>query len=404
MEQSISRSGFNQYQILLSSRSGSMLDQLSDIISADMRNVKLDKQLITNGHIDPLYNVGTLPDLLILHLSEHWLGELEQLASYSQSHRPPVLVIGNMQNPEAMRLAMKAGARDFLTEPVDQAELIQILQQLETEKHQIQFTEKGALTAFINAKGGSGASVISCNIAHMMQIISQQEVILMDLDMQFGSLAQYLDLKPENGVSDALKVVDELDSTALNAYLMRHKSGLRVLGATNNTIRLPNQTPDHQLNSLVSLLQKHCNQLIVDLPRMLDRTAINILQQANNIVVVVQQDFINLKDAVHLLSILRNELAILDEQIRIVINRYDKNSTIRISDIQESLNTRNTVTIPNDYKVVLESLNKGEPIHTVARRSSIAKALNDIQTGLISEDIHPSPGMISKLFSRLRGG
>ncbi len=95
-----------------------------------------------------------------------------------------------------MRMAMKAGARDFLTEPVDQKELINMLLQLESEKRQTAISEKGTLTAFINAKGGSGASVLACNVAHMMQERSQQEVILMDLDMQFGALAQYLDLKP----------------------------------------------------------------------------------------------------------------------------------------------------------------------------------------------------------------
>ncbi len=404
MDKLIKTGGFNQYQVLLSSRSGQMLEQLEATISAETSNVQIQKRLVTNGHIDPLYDIDTLPDLLILHLSEHWVGELEELASHNSGDRPPVLVIGNIHNPDTMRLAMKAGARDFLTEPVNNQELINILQQLEAEKRQTSLTEKGALTAFINAKGGSGASFLSCNIAHMMQAQGQQEVILMDLDMQFGSLAQYLDMKPENGVSDALKVVEELDSTALNAYLMRHKSGLKVLGATTNTIRLPNQTPDHQLTALLNLLQKHCNQLVVDLPRMIDRTAINILQQANKIAVVVQQDFINLKDAVHLLGILRNELAVLDEQIVIIVNRYDKNSPIRIKDIQESLHAKNLVTVPNDYKVVLDSLNKGEPIHTVARRSAIAKALNDIQSGLISDDINAPKGMISNLFSRLRGG
>lgn len=404
MEQRIKAGGFNQYRILLSSRSGQMLEQLEATICAENTHVMIQKRLVTNGHIDPLYDIDILPDLLILHLSEHWVGELEELASHNSGDRPPVLVIGNIQNPDTMRLAMKAGARDFLTEPVNNQELINILQQLEAEKRQTSLTEKGSLTAFINAKGGSGASFLSCNIAHMMQARSEQEVILMDLDMQFGSLAQYLDLKPENGVSDALKVVEELDSTALNAYLMRHKSGLKVLGATTSTIRLPNQTPDHQLNALLNLLQKHCSQLLVDLPRMIDRTAINILQQANKIAVVVQQDFINLKDAVHLLGILRNELAILDEQIVIIVNRYDKSSPIRIKDIQESLHIKNLVTVPNDYKVVLDSLNKGEPIDTVARRSAIAKALNDIQDRLIRDEINVPKGMISNLFSRLRGG
>ncbi|GGK59247.1 AAA family ATPase [Amphritea balenae] len=398
-------SSLSRFQILISSRSGNFIDQLEQIIKESTDQYAILKRCVTNGHIDPLYDLEKMPDLLILHLSEHWQGELNELVKHSITERPPVLVIGDQENPEMMRQAMKAGARDFLSEPVNNQELIETLQQIEAEKKQIGLNDTGNLTAVINAKGGSGASLIACNLAYLMQASSRQETILMDFDMQFGSLAEYLNLKPENGVSDALKVVDELDHIALNAYMLKHKSGLQILGSTTNSIRLPNQTPEHQINQLLSLLLKNCNQLVVDLPRMIDRTAIAVLQSAGRIVLVVQQDLINIKDAIHMINILRNELAILDDQIIVAINRYDKNSDISIKDIEESLNTKQIVTIPNDYRTAMDSLNKGEPINTVSKRSAINKALDELQAHLVKQDeLHPDKGLLNNLFSRLTGG
>ncbi|MCV6612172.1 MAG: AAA family ATPase [Amphritea sp.] len=394
----------NNYTVLISSRQSEMLDHLTGLLAEEMSHLHLQKRCVNNGHIDPLHDLPAMPDLLILHLSERWEGELQELAHHSSSERPPTLVIGDTQNPEVMRLAMKAGARDFLTEPVDQQELIAMLQQLEAEKYQSELTEQGNLTAVINAKGGSGASMLACNLAHLMQVESKQKVILMDLDMQFGSLAQYLDLKPENGVSDALKVVDELDNTALAAYIVRHKSGLQVLGATTDSIRLPNQTPEQQINQLLDLLLTHCNQLVVDLPRMIDRTALAVLKHASKVIVVVQQDFINIKDATHMLHLLRTELGIANENILVVVNRFNKNSEITLADIKESLKPHKLASIPNDYRHVLDSLNKGEPLLTVARRSSICQALNQLQDYLVNDEPEAPKGLINNLFSRLTGG
>jgi len=404
MEQRPKSAHSNSFKVLISSRKSEVLEHLEKLIHQESQHISVTTRCVSNGHIDPLYDLPQIPDLLILHLSERWEGELKELMSHSSTERPPVLVIGDMHNHEIMRLAMQAGARDFLTEPVDNDELIRMLQQIEGEKTQFEFASKGNMTAIINAKGGSGASLLACNLAHMMQVISAQQTILLDFDMQFGSLAQYLDMKPENGVAEALKVVDELDSTALNAYLLTHISGLRVMGATTNTIRLPNQTPEHQIEMLLELLLKHCNQLVVDLPRMIDRTAMAIFQHCNQVVVVVQQDFINMKDAIHMINLLRNELGVLDEQIVVAVNRYDKSSQITLEDIEESLNTKHLVTVPNDYRHALESLNKGEPIYSVAKRCPLSRSLEELQHNLVNGFPEQSKGLITNLFSRLTGG
>lgn len=394
-----------QLKVLISSRKQNDLELIETLIRECDEQPLIMKRFVSNGHIDPLYDLEEMPDLLILTLSEHWQGELDELLNHNAANRPPVLIVGDHHNPEVMRKAMQAGARDFLKFPIDPVELQKALKQISREKQQSQLIDSGHMTAVINAKGGSGASMLACNLAYLMQTNSHQHTILMDLDMQFGSLAEYLNLKPENGIADALKVVDELDETALTAYLIKHKSGLQVLGSTTNTIRMPNQTPEQQINRLLKMVLKNCNQLVVDLPRMIDRTAIAVLQNASRIVVVVQQDLINVRDAIHMMHILRNELAILDDQIIVAVNRFNKKAAVSVKDIEESLKVRHLVTIPNDYRTSIESLNKGEPISVIAKRSALSRTLNQLQADLIRPETEPvQRGILTNLFSRLTGG
>ena len=71
----------------------------------------------------------------------------------------------------------------------------------------------------------------------MFTAVRRQETLIVDLDMMFGSLPQYLDVQPKRGLLEALSVVRELDEVAIDAYLTRHSSGLRVLA------RSPESTP-----------------------------------------------------------------------------------------------------------------------------------------------------------------
>jgi len=392
-----------EFNVLISGRDSLMLEHIRSNLDGVGNNISLECVTVVNGHVDPLHGVGSQPDLLVLHLSDRWQSELSALCDHPPQERPPLLIIGDSQNPDMMRLGMQVGARDFLTEPVNIEDLTKTLTRMETEKNQVQLAEQGSLTAVINAKGGSGATMLACNIAHMMQVVEDEEVILLDMDMQFGSLAQYLDIKPENGVIEALKVVDDLDATALSAYLLKHASGLKVMGASLHEFCMPSQIPESRITLLLDILRKHCSQLVVDVPRSIDQATAAVLTQATQIVVVVQQDFINIKDATHLMQMLQQELGILDDQIVVAVNRVQKNTQVSIGDIRDTLHAKHLVTIANDYAHVLESLNKGEPLYNIARRSAITRSLLTLQHQLINGFPEQNRGFISRVFSRLTG-
>ncbi len=189
-------------QVLVAGRSKQALDALAGLLH-EHAEIGLTMRELTDGHFDPLHGVTVMPDVLILHLSANWEDELKALSARPVSSRPPILVVGSGTDVQLMRRAMHAGARDVLTDPVDQQELAAALQQIAQERDASVTAGTSRLTAMINAKGGSGATLLTANVAHIMAALGQLRVAVLDMDIQFGALPLYLDLTPQQSIVQA---------------------------------------------------------------------------------------------------------------------------------------------------------------------------------------------------------
>ncbi len=109
-------------QLLFCGRDADALAGFRSMVQG-LPDYRVATRLVSNGHTDPLYNVDPLPDVLVLHLSQLWRDELGALLQRERGQRPALLICGPLDNREAVRLAMQAGARDFLPEPVAPGEL-----------------------------------------------------------------------------------------------------------------------------------------------------------------------------------------------------------------------------------------------------------------------------------------
>src|SRR6516225_9319627 len=181
--------------VLLVSRRTDTLDSLESILRK-CPGLRLERRLTVNGHVDPLHEVSTLPEALILHLGETSHAELESLAARAVDRRPPLIVVGSGSDTTVMRLAMQAGARDLLPLPLVGDDLIAALQRIERDHRVGSPRADGTLLAFMNAKGGCGATLLACNVAHALTTVSHRRVMLIDLDLQFGAIPLYFDLFP----------------------------------------------------------------------------------------------------------------------------------------------------------------------------------------------------------------
>lgn len=342
------------------------------------------------------------PDILIFLLDSGNISILNYLSTLPKVIRPALLVITASEDNNLMRLAMQAGACDFFTTPVDERELHKALTRLISFCQYVGDAGQGVLTTIVNAKGGSGGSLIACNLAHITAVASDAKTILIDMDLQFGTQSLLLDLRPEHTMIEALSQIAHLDIMALEGYTAKHRSNLRLLSVLDENIVLPGEISAESINQLLAMSLTNYDRVFIDLPRLIDPVSATILDKSNQIIIVVQQTLSHMRDAKRLIKILKSEFSVTDKNILILVNRYNPNSSLQLKDIQSTLDELNIVMIPNDYERVASATNLGVPLFDYARNTPITQAILELAE-ILDVKIHPSFKKISFFKSLFTG-
>jgi pilus assembly protein CpaE len=337
---------------------------------------------LVNGLANPLQGVSRQPEILVLRLDAQQATELASWTAGNAAERPPLLVVGPPGQTEVTRFAVRAGARDFLLEPVNAAELLTVLQRVQAElRAHPQAGPAGKVHAIVGVAGGVGTSFVAANIARILVDGAATGVsvpMLVDLDLNFAPLAHYLDLQPERGLLQAMDAVDGLDAHALSGFGARHRSGLRVLTASNGPAVLPKEASAEKLSQLIGLMAACHPHVIVDTPHAFDALTATVFGLSSDVTVVLQQSLLHVRSAVRLMQILRSELGVSTDRVRIVVNRYQKGALVQLDDIRRSLDVETLLIIPSHYRSALESGDTGVPLYDVDRDSAVVQGLQSV--------------------------
>jgi pilus assembly protein CpaE len=389
-------------RVLLASRASAPLRALQQCLTGRSK-FEVHARLISNGHTDPLHGVPFDPDLVVLRFDAEHLAEL---AAWNASHtvtRPPLIVVGPAANAEAMRLAIRAGAKDFLAEPVAAADLIAVLERVHAESAESSRRPSGstgALHAFVGAAGGAGTSFLATNVARMLALKVPRpgdSPVLLDMDLNFSPLLHYLDLHPERGLLQALDALTTIDAAALSGFLTAHRSGLRLLSNVPGPAVLSKDVSSEKLARLLEVLVSHHSHVLVDAPHALDTLTATVFGIATHVVLVLQQSVLQVRNAVRLQQILRDELGVPTDRMRVVLNRYNKDALVQLDDVQRSLGEVEILTVPSHYRSALESTDTGVPLYDVDRDSTVVRALHKIASTLAGTDDKPRSGLLSRV-------
>ena len=386
-------------RILVAGRCREHLDVAQQLLAVD-EAYRVDARCISNGHVDPLHGVTQLPDVLLL-CDVQCERELETLVGLDPASRPALIVFGPGDNPATIRLAMRAGARDYLTLPDDTDSLARLLDEITAEVSEKTAGSAGSLHIFINGKGGSGASFIATNIAHGLAS-GDHNVLLVDMDLQFAGLCRYLDMKPTRDMLDAVNNVEDMDEVSAQAYTDEHESGLKLLSVRTDSLHLSSEVPVERMVATIKAYQSFNDFVIVDMPRHIDNLSAALLMEADLISVVTQQSFPHLHDTARLLQIFRNDLGIPDSRMNVVVNRFAKDSPIELQDIESSLQISNLVKIPNHYRLTAESVNSGVPLAEVTRKGAVARGLRAFYENIAGVPQESGSGAVTALQNLFR--
>jgi pilus assembly protein CpaE len=148
-------------KVVLVGRSEQALRPMADAL-AGLRDLACTTHLVSNGRPDTLTNLEPLPDVLVLRFDSDSLSELAALADSSPDGRPPMIVVGPAGDSEAVRLAVRSGARDFLPEPMRPEDLAASVERLrEALSHASGASRRADIVVVLGAAGGVGTSTVA---------------------------------------------------------------------------------------------------------------------------------------------------------------------------------------------------------------------------------------------------
>ena len=92
---------------------------------------------------------------------------------------------------------------------------------------------------------------------------------------------------------------------------------------------------------------------------------------ARSIVIIANQELATVRNASRIAQRLRKRYG--KDQVTIAISRSDRNAEIGHDDVEKAVGSSVTHTIPSDYKLALQAMNKGRPL-TLDNNSALASA------------------------------
>ena len=259
-----------------------------------------------------------------------------------------------------LRETMRAGVREFLTEPFEPRAVLESVNSIKTLLQQRPTVNESTnqIFSFLPSKAGVGASTIAANVSGALARRPNTRVLLSDFDLSSGMLRFMLKLNNEYSVPDAISRVADIDEN-LWPQLVTPVAGMDVLhaGRLNPSYRIE----PAQVANLLTFMRRTYQVLCFDLSGNLEKYSIELMQESKRILLVCTAEIPALHLAREKLAFLRDMG--LSGRVSVVLNRMRKNPLFSQAQVEELLGQPVVRVFPNDYLAVNHAVEEGKLLY-----------------------------------------
>ena len=256
-----------------------------------------------------------------------------------------------------LRETMRAGVREFLTEPFEPRAVLESVNSIKTLLQQRPTVNESTnqIFSFLPSKAGVGASTIAATVSGALARRPNTRVLLSDFDLSSGMLRFMLKLNNEYSVPDAISRVADIDEN-LWPQLVTPVAGMDVLhaGRLNPSYRIE----PAQVANLLTFMRRTYQVLCFDLSGNLEKYSIELMQESKRILLVCTAEIPALHLAREKLAFLRDMG--LSGRVSVVLNRMRKNPLFSRAQVEELLGQPVVRVFPNDYLAVNHAVEEGK--------------------------------------------
>ncbi|MGV9496894.1 AAA family ATPase [Streptomyces sp. NPDC003642] len=328
-------------------------------------------------------SVDELPEVVIVHERIGPVPALELIREVAlRFPAVGVILVTSDASPGLFQAAMDYGARGLVALPLSYEELASRVQAVAQWSTGVRrhlgaggdvFTGVGGTVVTVSgAKGGVGATLTAIQLALAAQA-SGRSTALVDMDLQTGDVASYLDVQFRRSVVD-LAAITDISPRVLADAVFRHDTGLALLLAPAEGERGEDVT-DRAARQIVSALRSRYEVVVIDCGAQIGGAGAAAVEMADRALLVTTPDVVAVRGAKRAVRMWDRLQIRKAEETTVVVNRHSRGTEIQPPLIQKITGTAVAATaVPANFKELQSVVDAGR-IHELENKSAVKQAL-----------------------------
>ncbi|GAA2954366.1 AAA family ATPase [Streptomyces enissocaesilis] len=293
-----------------------------------------------------------------------------------------VVLVTADTGPALFTAAMDSGARGLVGLPLGYEELAARVQGAASWSTGVRrhlgagpdvFTGPGGTVVTVTgAKGGTGATVVAVQLA-LAAKASGRTVALVDLDLQSGDVASYLDVQFRRSIVDLAGIAD-ISPRVLQDAVFSHPTGISLVLAPAEGER-GEEVTDRVARQVVSALRNRYDVVVVDCGTQMNSANAAAVEMADQALLVVTPDVVAVRAAKRMVRMWDRLQIRKAEETVTVVNRHNRNTEIQPPLVERITGTKVArAAIPANFKELQAATDAGR-MQDLDSRSTVKQAL-----------------------------
>lgn len=329
-------------------------------------------------------SLDELPEVVLVHERIGPVPALDLIREVAMRFPTVGVVLVTVDTSAAvLTAAMDSGARGIVGLPLSYDALAERVQaaaawsggmrrHLHSGTPELYAAPGGVLVTVTGAKGGVGATVTAVQLA-LAARASGRSVALVDLDLQSGDIASFLDVQFRRSVAD-LAGINDINPRVLQEALYTHDSGIALLLAPAEGER-GEEVTDRVARQVLNVLRSRYEVVVADCGARMDAATAAAVETADHALLLVTPDVVAVRAAKRMVRLWDRLQIRKATETTTVVNRHTRGSEIQPSLVERVTATRVARTaVPAAFKELQSVVDAGR-LQDLDAKSSVKQAL-----------------------------
>lgn len=326
--------------------------------------------------------------------------QVSDMSRHCRVTRPSlgVVVVRDYVSEHDLRLALESGIRNVVTAG-DALALQNAIASSNLLSDEISaamgmdgFHHMGKILMSFSPKGGVGKTTFAVNLAASLAQNSEIRVCLIDLDLNFGDVAMFLDKIPHVTLGNLATAQGQLSRNTISGLSTTIDDNFDAILSPSHP-RLAETLEPQRIVELLRLLRRNFDYVIVDSTSQFTDLNMDIFELTDEIYILSTPDVASIKDLKTAMNVMQ-ELGVTRNKQKIVLNRLDPRISLKVSEVETLIGLKSTLQIP-EYRDAIKALNQGQTLASFRRNNPISVKINGLVKTLLEQRfaISPPPAM-----------